>query len=70
VIKDGRRLGFECKKADAPRLTPSMRTALETLDLDRLYVVYPGERAYSLHDRIDVLPIRSLGETPGPPGRE
>jgi hypothetical protein len=39
-----------------------MRTALETLDLERLYVVYPGDRAYPLHDRIDVLPIRALGE--------
>ena len=61
VIKDGRRLGFECKKSDAPRLTPSMRTALETLDLDRIHVVYPGDLAYPLHDRVDVLPIRSLG---------
>jgi uncharacterized protein len=62
VIKNGRRLGFECKRTDAPRLTPSMRTALETLDLERLYVVYPGDRAYPLHDRIDVLPIRALGD--------
>jgi hypothetical protein len=35
-----------------------MRTALETLDLERLYVVYPGDRAYRLHDRIDVHPIK------------
>jgi predicted AAA+ superfamily ATPase len=64
VIKAGRRLGFECKRTDAPRLTPSMRTALETLDLEKLYVVYPGDRAYPLHDRVDVLPIRLLNTIP------
>jgi hypothetical protein len=41
-----------------------MRTALETLDLEKLYVVYPGDRAYPLHDRVDVLPIRLLNTIP------
>jgi len=60
VIKNGRRLGFECKRTDAPRMTPSMRTAIDTLELERLCVVYPGDRAYRLQDRIEVLPIRAL----------
>ena len=33
LFKDGRRFGIECKRVDAPRLTPSMRIALEDLEL-------------------------------------
>jgi len=56
-IRDGRRLGVEIKRADAPRLTPSMRHALTDLNLDLLWVVYPGQHAYSLGDRIQALPL-------------
>ena len=42
--KDGRRVGVEFKRADAPSLTPSMRIAMRDLGLDALYVVYPGTR--------------------------
>jgi hypothetical protein len=43
-FKHGRRIGVECKRLDAPTLTPSMRIAIEDLKLDRLVVVYPGAR--------------------------
>lgn len=57
LFKDGRRLGVECKRVDAPRLTPSMRIALDDLGLDRLVVIYPGARAYPLAERVSVLPL-------------
>jgi uncharacterized protein len=41
LIKDGKRIGFEFKYTDAPKITPSMRIALETLKVDHLYVVFP-----------------------------
>src|SRR3990172_4888793 len=44
LLKNGRRFGLECKRVDAPRLTPSMQIAFEDLQLDRLAVIYPGER--------------------------
>ena len=56
-IKDGRRLGIEIKRADAPRLTPSMRHALHDLELDALWVIYPGQQRYRLHERVEVLPF-------------
>lgn len=62
LLKNGRRLGVECKRMDAPRLTPSMRIALEDLGLDRLVVIYPGARAYSLADRVTVLPLAQLAQ--------
>lgn len=57
LFKQGKRLGFECKRMDAPTLTPSMRIAMEDLKLNRLIVIYPGERRYPLTDRIEVVPI-------------
>lgn len=63
LLKDGKRLGVECKRKDAPRLTPSMKIAMEDLGLDRLIVLYPGERAYPLAKRIDVMPLIRLADT-------
>lgn len=60
LFKDGRRFGVEIKRADAPRLTPSMRTALEDLRLDRLVVIYPGERRYALAEQVEVVPLMDL----------
>lgn len=57
LFKKGRRIGIECKRADAPTLTPSMRIALADLKLDRLHVVYPGAKRYPLADRVDVVPL-------------
>jgi hypothetical protein len=62
LFKDGRRVGVECKRLDAPRLTPSMRNALADLNLDHLVVVYPGARAYPLAERVTVLPFAQLAQ--------
>ena len=47
-----RRWGFEIKRTSAPRLTASMRVALETLGLDRLFVIHAGEKTFRLHRRV------------------
>ena len=60
LFKAGRRIGVECKRSDAPTLTPSMRTALVDLKLDQLFVVYPGERRYRLTQQVEVVPLAEL----------
>jgi hypothetical protein len=60
LVKNGLRIGIECKRSDAPRLTPSMRTSLTDLELDRLVVIYPGIRRYSLAEGVEVLPLVEL----------
>ena len=65
LFKRGRRVGVECKRSDAPTLTPSMRIALEDLKLDRLVVVYPGDRRYALGDRVEVIPLIELVHSGG-----
>jgi hypothetical protein len=64
LIKDGQRFGVECKRVDAPRLTPSMRTAADTLELSKLLVIYPGSLPYPLDDKTQVIPLTSLVENP------
>ncbi len=60
MIKDDRRIGVECKRADAPRLTVSMHTAMDDLKLSKLLVIYPGSRSYPLAENIQVMPLASL----------
>ncbi len=60
VIRDGRRLGFEVKYADAPGLTKSMHIAIEDLGLDRLFVVHPGTKSYHLAPKVEALAVRDL----------
>lgn len=54
IIKNGRRIGFEFKLSDSPKITPSMRIAYEDLNLDELNVIYPKGRSYPLSDLITV----------------
>ena len=60
ALRGGRRYGFECKLADAPGTTRSMRVALDDLELSHLWVVYPGNEAYPLDERISVLPVTDI----------
>lgn len=65
LSRGGRLLGVECKRADAPRMTKSISTALEDLDLDRVAIVYPGEKRYPLADEVEAVPVAELAA----PGR-
>jgi len=62
LLREGRRLGVEVKRSDAPVLTASMRIALRDLRLDRLIVVYPGSRSYRLAEGVEVLPLAAFAE--------
>lgn len=62
LIKNGQRIGVECKRMDAPRLTPSMRAALSDLELTKLLVIYPGPHPYPLAEKIQTVPLKSLPE--------
>jgi len=52
ILKNGKRIGYEFKYSDAPKITPSMRIACEDLKLDHLYVIYPGSMTFSLSEKI------------------
>ena len=60
LLRGGKRYGVEVKHADAPRLTKSMAIALHDLNLERLFVVYPGSEAYPLGKRAVALGLPEL----------
>ena len=55
--KNGKMFGVECKRVDAPKVTPSMRIALSDLGLERIIVIYPGVKRYSMAERVEVVPV-------------
>jgi hypothetical protein len=57
----GRRIGIEIKRADAPKMTRSMGSALEDLELQRLLVVYPGSARYTLRSKVEVMSLAVRG---------
>ncbi len=60
LVKKGRMLGVECKRVDAPQLTPSMRIALQDLQLEQIAVVYPGAKRYPLADTVHAVPLEAV----------
>ena len=40
-----------------------MRNAMKALELERLWVVYPGDRAYPLAEGIGTLPMDAIEDT-------
>ncbi|HLP27005.1 MAG TPA: ATP-binding protein [Candidatus Didemnitutus sp.] len=62
----GTLIGVEVKRLDAPRLTPSMKTALTDLELERIIVLYPGSIPYSLQDNVHVVPLLDFCTDPTP----
>jgi len=67
LLRRGRRWGFEFKCTDAPRTTRSMHIVVNDLGLEHLWVVYPGDLAYPLTDRISALPLAEVHDLPMSP---
>ncbi|MCC7168950.1 MAG: ATP-binding protein [Planctomycetes bacterium] len=62
ILRRGERMfGVECKRTDAPTVTPSIRTALEDVGLERIAVVYPGSKRVMLGPRVEAVPLEELG---------
>lgn len=53
-IRNGKRYGLEFKMNEAPSKTKSTDIAIENLNLDKLLIVYPGEKTWSVNDKITV----------------
>lgn len=62
VVSGGQRRGFEVKRTDRPKVTRSMRSAWETLKLDRLDVVHAGEHSFPLAEGMRAVALRGIGE--------
>ncbi|MFZ1731541.1 MAG: ATP-binding protein [Bacteroidota bacterium] len=48
----GRRIGVEIKRTSTPKITPSMRSALQDLKLDELILLHAGQKSFPLAENI------------------
>lgn len=62
VMHQGKRLGFEFKYTDVPKMTPSIRIAQENLRLDEVYIVYPGSQTFNLDSNVKAVPLNKIVE--------
>ena len=60
VIGGNKKFGFEFKYMDAPKLTPSMKIALEDLKLDEITVIYPGDKDYEIHQKVRAVGLENF----------
>ena len=58
--KNAKRIGFEFKYSDSPKLTPSMRIAQTDLKLDHLYVIYPGEGQFPMAEQVTACGLKTF----------
>lgn len=59
--RNGKLLGIECKRSDAPRMTRSMRNAFADLDLARIAVIYPGYKRFLIDEHVEAVPLAAIG---------
>ena len=60
LLYEGRRIGVEFKFSETPKTTRSMREAIKSLHLERLFIVHPGPETYPLDDNILALSIKDI----------
>jgi len=60
IFKDSKRIGFEFKYADTPKITSSMKLSLEYLELDQIKVIFPGNIRFKLSEKIEAVGLESL----------
>jgi predicted AAA+ superfamily ATPase len=59
-IHGGQRFGIEIKFNESPQITRSMHIAAKDLDLHHLWIIYPGQHAYPVDERITVYPLEAV----------
>jgi predicted AAA+ superfamily ATPase len=60
--KRGKTWGIEIKWTDSPSVTRSIRSGMEELGLEHVWIVHPGDRVRSLESRVTATGLRECGE--------
>jgi hypothetical protein len=61
-MNGSKKIGFEFKYTDVPKITRSMHKAIEELKLDHLYIIVPGNKLYQRDEKITVCGLDSISE--------
>ncbi|MCL5674940.1 MAG: ATP-binding protein [Candidatus Omnitrophica bacterium] len=55
IMSGGKRYGIEFKWNEAPTITRSMQISMHDLNLEKIWVIYPGKNIYPVHKKITVV---------------
>jgi predicted AAA+ superfamily ATPase len=61
-LRKSKPIGFEVKFTLEPKITKSMRIAMESLELSHLYILHAGEENYLLDKNITAVSLQKLGD--------
>jgi hypothetical protein len=59
-VRGRRRWGFEFKRTSSPKLTSSLKAAIETLRLQKAFLVHAGDRSFPLHRQVTAVAAARL----------
>ncbi|MCB0968733.1 MAG: ATP-binding protein [Ilumatobacter sp.] len=62
VVRGNERVGFEVKRTATPKVTASLRSAIETLRLDRAFVVHAGMQSFPLPHGVEAVAAHELAD--------
>jgi len=60
IVRGNKRLGFEIKLTSSPRVTPSMQSAITDLNLNKLDIIYAGEKTFPINRTIRAVALTRL----------
>ncbi len=60
IVRGSQKVGFEIKRTSSPAVTRSLRSAIETLGLDRAYVIHAGHHSFPLSAQVEAVAVADL----------
>lgn len=60
IIRGRKRVGFEIKRTTSPKITTSMRHALNDLKLTELTIIHAGDHSFPLDEKIRAVPLSRI----------
>jgi uncharacterized protein len=59
-MKNGKNWGVEIKYQDAPKKAKSLHACITDLELEHVWIIYPGDKDYNLDKNISAVSIRNI----------
>jgi predicted AAA+ superfamily ATPase len=60
INHEGKKLGFEIKYTDSPKITKSMHLAIEGLQLNHLFIIIPSKEYFQLSNKVTCVGIENI----------
>lgn len=62
IVRGQKRIGFEIKRTSVPKITRSIKSALEDLHLDHLDIIHAGDSTYPVGEKVRAVALTKIHE--------